>query len=127
MPARLREAIRIQPDYVDAHNNLGNLLSGTGDFKQASYHFETALRLWPDAATTRYNFAMALGKARHFDEAQQQLEASLRLDPEFADAHQSGRTADTRGRCRRLPHYRELVRPSPNPGGRIWGWARRWR
>jgi tetratricopeptide (TPR) repeat protein len=74
-----REAIRIQPDYADAHGNLGNLLSGT-DFPEARYHFEIALRLRPDDAATRYNYAMALGRARHFDEAQRELEARLRAD-----------------------------------------------
>ena len=56
------EPIRIQPDCADAHNNLGNLLSGSGDFEQAQYHFEMALRLRPEDAATRYNFAMALRK-----------------------------------------------------------------
>ena len=30
-----REAIRIRPDYADAHGNLANLLSGAGKFAQA--------------------------------------------------------------------------------------------
>ena len=84
--AAFREAIRIQPDYADAHNNLGNLLAGTGDFQQARYHFEASLRIRPGDARTRYKFAMALRRVRQFDEAQRQLEDSLRADPELADA-----------------------------------------
>ena len=62
--AAFREAIRIQPDYADAHGNLANLLAGKGDLTNARRHFETALRFKPKDAAVRYNFAVALGRAR---------------------------------------------------------------
>jgi tetratricopeptide (TPR) repeat protein len=80
-------AVRIQPDYADAHNNLGTLLAGADDLAEAIYHFETALRSRPerpDDAPTRYNYAMVLGRTRRFDDAQRELEAPLRIDPQLA-------------------------------------------
>ena len=77
-----REAIRIRPDYADAHGNLADLLSGAGNFAQARNEFETALRLRPADAATRYNYAMMLGRTSHFDEAQRELEASLAPIPD---------------------------------------------
>ena len=35
-----REAIRLQPDLAEAHNNLGNLLAGRRAYAEAAHHFE---------------------------------------------------------------------------------------
>lgn len=42
-----REAIKIKPDYVEAHNNLGNDLYGKGLFDEAIKAFENFIRYAP--------------------------------------------------------------------------------
>jgi tetratricopeptide (TPR) repeat protein len=42
----LREAIRIQPDYGNAHNNLGLALGAMGDTEGAFFHMREAKRYW---------------------------------------------------------------------------------
>jgi predicted CXXCH cytochrome family protein len=113
-----REAIRIQPDYADAHVNLANLLAQNGNPTEALQHFETALKLRPEDAPTRYNYAMTLGRARRFDEAQQQLEECLRLDPKQAEAHLTlGDLLMAKGETTKaLLHYRKAVELRPSEG-----------
>jgi Tfp pilus assembly protein PilF len=86
--ASFREAIRIKPDYADAHGNLANLLAQTGRETEAQAEFDRTLRLRPNDAGTRYSYAMLLGKTQRYDDAQRELEACLRADPAFADAHE---------------------------------------
>jgi tetratricopeptide (TPR) repeat protein len=60
MPGRQSEAIshfeaalRIRPDYPDAHFNLGMALANAGRYTEAIQHLEAAQRLKPDPEVQR--------------------------------------------------------------------------
>jgi tetratricopeptide (TPR) repeat protein len=42
------QALRINPEYADAHYNLGMALENTGNVREAMLHYEQALRIKPD-------------------------------------------------------------------------------
>ena len=42
------EALRLDPNNYDAHNNLGNTLLNSGKVDEARPHFERALAMKPD-------------------------------------------------------------------------------
>ena len=44
----LREAIRINPDDAEAHNNLGNLLENQGRYAEARTELEKAAELYEE-------------------------------------------------------------------------------
>jgi predicted CXXCH cytochrome family protein len=113
--ASFREAIRIKPDYGDAHANLANLLGGAGRFTEAQTAFARALHLRPGDSRTRFNYAMLLGRANRYDDAQRELEACVRADPTFAEAHELlGDLLLARDQARpAAEHYREAVRLTP--------------
>src|SRR5207237_7206185 len=48
--AEYLEALRIYPDYTEAHNNLGNLLVAEGEFDDAITHFKDAVKISSDNA-----------------------------------------------------------------------------
>jgi tetratricopeptide (TPR) repeat protein len=125
LEAPLREAIRIQPDYAEAHNNLGGLLMTRGDLAQACFHFETAVRFRPGLASARYNYGMALARLQRFDEAQPQMEAAVRADPTSAESHQVlGALLAVKGeRERAVAEYREALRLQPTFGRALLGLA----
>ena len=54
------EALRIAPDYAEAHNNLGIALASLGRVEEAVAHYEQALRLNAGYANAHYNLGLAL-------------------------------------------------------------------
>ena len=57
------EALRLRPDYPEAHTNLAILLHSRSDLEGAANHYAEALRLRPDGPETHYNYGLLL-KAR---------------------------------------------------------------
>ena len=53
--AHYEQALRIKPDYAEAHNNLGIALAQAGRIEEAIAHFEQALRIKPDYAEAHCN------------------------------------------------------------------------
>jgi len=45
-----QEAIRLKPDYAEAHNNLGYILQSAGRVDEAIHQYQEAIRLRPDYA-----------------------------------------------------------------------------
>jgi tetratricopeptide (TPR) repeat protein len=90
--SRLEDAVRLKPDYSDAHNNLGNALSKVpGRSAEAIAEFETALRLEPGMTQAHANLGVALvaipGRRA---EGIVHLEEALRANgdnPDYAQAH----------------------------------------
>jgi tetratricopeptide (TPR) repeat protein len=81
-----REAIRLQPEYVEAHNNLGITLDEKGQVGEAISQYREALRLKPDYVDACYNLATALLLSGQLDEAIRQFQEVLRLNPGYAEA-----------------------------------------
>jgi tetratricopeptide (TPR) repeat protein len=90
-PARavtsFREAIRLQPDYAQAHTNLAVVLFQWNQIEEARYHFERAIQLQPNYALGHLNYGLMLRKLGRIDEARQQIgQAAVSADPSTRDA-----------------------------------------
>jgi tetratricopeptide (TPR) repeat protein len=88
MPEALSEyqrALRIHPDYADAHNNLGAILLESGRTTEAVAEYQAAVRLDPDYPDAHSNLGSALSQIPgRLPEATAELETAVRLDPENA-------------------------------------------
>ncbi len=82
-----REAIRIQPDLAEAHNNLANLLAGRQAYPEAASHFEAALRSDPNYADAHHGYGLVLALMQSYPKAVVALQAAVRLAPSRARAH----------------------------------------
>ena len=82
-----QEAIRLKPDYADAHLNLGNALYQLGNLDGAAIHYERPLALAPGSADAHNNVGVVYRKLGRLNEALAHLEQALRLKPDMADAH----------------------------------------
>ena len=55
-----RKALRINPDFADAHYNLANALVSQGNLEDAISHFSEALKIKPDFPQARLNLEHTL-------------------------------------------------------------------
>jgi len=85
--ASFREAIRISPDYADAHANLGATLTPT-DSEQAIHELEKAVALAPTLVKAQFNLAEAYGSNSKYGTTKEieQLRKVIGLSPRFARA-----------------------------------------
>ena len=82
-----RQALRLRPNYPEAHNNLAILLKTIGELDAAAEHYETALRLWPQYAEAHYNYAILLETSNDPHSAADHYREALRWRPDYTDAH----------------------------------------
>ena len=74
---QFREALRLDPDYAQAHNNLGAMLQLAGQFDEALDHYRRALALRPDNLEARSNLAQLLSRQGRAAEAADQFKVAL--------------------------------------------------
>ena len=86
-------ALRVKPDYADAHNNLGVALESTGQRAAALRAYREALRFSPDHPYAHENLGRNLETDGRLDEAIGHLGAALRQRPHSAAARASLGTA----------------------------------
>jgi Flp pilus assembly protein TadD len=85
----LLTSLKIRPDYVVSHLNLGllYLVSGSGKYEMAIDHLERALELVPENVSARNNLAVALLRVGRYTEARKNLESIMKLMPGRASAY----------------------------------------
>ncbi len=77
----------LQPNFVEAHNNLGCALERLGQLDEAIRCHRQALQLKPDYPEAWYNLANTLKQQKDFDAAIGCFQQAVRVKPDFADAH----------------------------------------
>jgi tetratricopeptide (TPR) repeat protein len=108
---RYQAALRLNPNYADAHNSVGAALANQGKVAEAIEHYQTALRLKPDFAEAHGNLGAALAQQGALAEAIDHYRRALHIKPDYADAHgnwgnalaQQGKLAEAND------HYRQAV------------------
>ncbi|MBW2240573.1 MAG: tetratricopeptide repeat protein [Deltaproteobacteria bacterium] len=93
-PKRLREAIdayrqaiTLDPDFADAHCNLGTLYFNHGDREQARHWYAEALEREPSHLEAHFNLANLCEEDGRRESAVHHYKAALQADPFFSDAH----------------------------------------
>ena len=79
-----QEALRIQPNQSQPHNNLGVVLLSLNRSEEALQHYQKALEIQPDYADAHRNLATYLTKAGRFHEAIEHGKTAARLAPNNA-------------------------------------------
>jgi tetratricopeptide (TPR) repeat protein len=82
-----RAAVRLRPDFAEAHNNLGVVLRQLQRAGEAEASYRAALRAKPDSAVIHYNLGIALKDQRRLPEAIDSFRSAIALRPDFAEAH----------------------------------------
>jgi len=82
-----KQAIRIDPDFVHAHNNLGAAYYMLGRYQEAIKSHKQALRIDPDYRDAHYNLGIAYYELDKYEEAIKSYKHAIRIDPDLAEAH----------------------------------------
>ena len=61
----LRKAIKLKPDYAEAHNNLGVVYHKLKLYEQAIDSYKEAIKIKPDFADAHLNIGLACGMQDH--------------------------------------------------------------
>jgi len=86
----LRMAIRKKPDYAEAHNNLGNLLSLQGKSEEAIREYEKAVEnvTYPTPEYAYYNMGREYALLKDLPKAEAMYRRAIVLRPSFVEAYQ---------------------------------------
>jgi Flp pilus assembly protein TadD len=63
-----RQALQLNPNFVEAHNNLGTTLFSQGKVEEAVARLQEVLRLRPDSAEANINLGSALEQLGRLEE-----------------------------------------------------------
>jgi len=81
-----RLALRTDPRYSEAVNNLGTIYYAKKSYRRAISQYKKALRLNPEAASVWSNLAMGYFSRNDVEHAQEALQMALKLDPEVFES-----------------------------------------
>ena len=78
----LSEAIRLDPNYADAHYNMSQIMFRQGQFDAAIKHLSQAVQLKPDDAQAHYKLALVLAQQKQTGQALSHYSQALSLNSE---------------------------------------------
>jgi tetratricopeptide (TPR) repeat protein len=113
--AAYRRVLEREPEFADAHVNLGRLLHECGDVYAALVHYRAALSIRPSDATAAFNAGVALEDLGANADAITAYRRAIDCDPRNPDAHYNlARLLEQSGKpdlaVRHLLLYRQLMK-----------------
>ncbi|NXF21416.1 TMTC4 protein, partial [Rhodinocichla rosea] len=82
-----REAVRLNPKYVHAMNNLGNILKERNELHEAEELLSLAVQIQPDFAAAWMNLGIVQNSLRRFEEAEQSYWTAIKHRKKYPDCY----------------------------------------
>jgi tetratricopeptide (TPR) repeat protein len=82
-----KEALRINPNFLEAHNNLGVSLYDLRRYGEAEKEYNEALQINPNSAEAHNNLGALLYELKRYEEAEKEYKEALRISPDYARAY----------------------------------------
>ena len=81
------KAIKLQPMYAEAINNLGTIYFAKKSYRRAIEQYKRALRIRPDSSSMLSNLGTAYFARKNYDEAAKAYQEAVAIDPEVFENH----------------------------------------
>ena len=115
--AEFNEALRLRPEYAEAHNNLGLVFAQTGDDEKASSEFREAVRIRPEYADAHANLGAVL-LLSDVEQAIGELEKAVSIDPTLINAQfnlaEAYGNSPGHGTPKQIEQLRKIISIAPN-------------
>jgi tetratricopeptide (TPR) repeat protein len=82
-----RDTLAKNPRAFIAHNNLGSILNGRKQYREAIACFTEALRLRPNLLEAHNNLGLAYTELGQYEQALEHLQTALRIKPDYSKSH----------------------------------------
>ncbi len=82
-----RKAIKLNPNFANAHLNLGNILNYLGNLQEAELSTRKAIKLNPDLAEAHANLGNILRDLGNLQEAELSTRKAIQINPNLAKAY----------------------------------------
>jgi len=111
----LKHAIKINPYYKEAHNNLGNVLHELGEYKEAKNSYQKAIEIDQNFIDANFNFGNVLEKLNRNAEALLYYQKSIKLNPNYIKAYYNlGNVYEGLGELKKsISFYRKVIQINP--------------
>jgi Flp pilus assembly protein TadD len=118
---QFEEAIRLRPDFAQAHFNLARILIQKRRDGRAAAELQHTIQIDPNHVGALNMLGTVLGRQQKFSEATSYLERAVRLDPNHAEAHSNlGAAYAGLGRLREaVAQFEVALRIDPNEPGAL--------
>jgi protein O-mannosyl-transferase len=83
------DALQIDPNDAEVHDNFGSALLRQGKVNEAAVHFLRALQIRPDFAQAHYDLGKLFLDQDRVDDAIAHFQQALQIGPEYAEVHGS--------------------------------------
>jgi tetratricopeptide (TPR) repeat protein len=113
----LNNAIKLQPDLVEAYNNRGITYDDLGQYHRAIEDFDKAISLKPNLAEAYYNRGVVYGKDLGQNQrAIEDFNEAIRLKPDYGNAYSKRGTAygNLGQNQRAIEDFNETIRLKPD-------------
>ncbi|MBF0329841.1 MAG: glycosyltransferase [Nitrospirae bacterium] len=81
------EAVRLEPCYAEAYNNLGKISKDNGDIDKAIFYYQKALQCSPEYAVGYYNLGNAFLMKNEKQKALRCYDKAIQINPLYAEAY----------------------------------------
>jgi tetratricopeptide (TPR) repeat protein len=111
------EALRLRPEYAEAHNNIGLVLAQNGDDERAGVEFREAVRIRPDYADAHANLGSVL-LLSDVEQAIIELEKAVSIDPTLIKAQfnlaEAYGNSPSHGTSKQIEQLRKIISIAPD-------------
>ena len=114
-----KEAIKIQPDFAEAHTNAAVFLKDIGEVNEALLYAKKAVKFKPEFAPAHNNLGICLYELGRPKEAELAYKRAIALQPDYADAHNNiGNIYKDFGQVdEAIASYKKAIEINPNTFG----------
>jgi tetratricopeptide (TPR) repeat protein len=81
------QVLKINPNYANAHNNLGVIYKDLGQYQKAKNYFEKITEINPNYANAHNNLGAIFKELGQHQKAKECFEKAIKINPNYADAH----------------------------------------